>query len=104
MKVRRYLELVVILLQKPTDSVGLDAASVPVFVEMLADPCPLEPEFKVCLTKLKPVRIKVGTSPSGKVVLAFDTQTEIISMSKQQAAKLGADVTKATANLIGATC
>jgi len=89
-------------LQKPTDRITLDAASAPMFVEMLAEPFPLEPEFRVRMMKVKPVHIRVGTTESGKVALAFDEQAETISMSKQSAAKLGEDVAKMSAGLAGA--
>ena len=72
------------------------------FVEMLAEPYPLEPEFKVRMLKVKPVHIRVGLTESGKVGLAFDDQADTISMSKQSAAKLGEDVAKTLAGLAGA--
>lgn len=100
-KVRHYAEIVVLLLQKPTDRILLDTASAPMFVEMLADPYPLEPEFKVRLLKVKPVHMRVGPTESGKIVVAFDQSAEVISLSKEQAAKLGEDVAKNVASLAG---
>lgn len=89
-------------MQKPTDNVYLDAASAPMFVEMLAEPYPLEPEFRVRMLTVKPVHIRVGTTESGKVALAFDSKADTISMSKQHAAKLGEDVAKVMSTLAGA--
>lgn len=72
------------------------------FVEMLADPYPLEPEFKVRLLKVKPVHVQAALAESGRVALSFGEQVETISMSRQNAAKLGEDVAKLSASLAGA--
>jgi len=68
---------------------------------MLAEPYPLESEFRVRLLKIRPTGIQVGATQSGKVNLVFDDVAETISMSKQAAAKLGEEVTKMCDSLVG---
>lgn len=83
------------MLQKPAPRISLDAASVPVFIEMLAEPYPLEAAYMKSLQAARPTHLEVGVSTSGKIVVQFDHDTDCVTMSPETAKRLAEDVAKA---------
>lgn len=89
-----------LLLQKPVDHITLEAVCAPMFVAMLEQPYPMEPENRNRMLRAKAANVSAGQMANGKIGLAFGAKADTLTLSKAHAARLGADVTSLYSRLV----
>ena len=81
-----------VLLKKPAPKMVLDAASVSMFVEMLASPYALEPEHAKMMQHVQPIGYTVGATETGKVQVVFDRPIDCLTLAPEKAKALGEEM------------
>jgi len=77
--VRKFYQRTLVMLQKPARRLSLDETKLPLFLDMLAEPYPLEHNAYIRVQVVSPVTTTVTTADN-KVVMNFSPPTDIIAL------------------------
>ena len=92
---RKFYQRVLVLLQKPARRVTFEAAGVPAFLDMLAEPYPVDLTEMIHIQAAKSVDTKVSLTIARKVQIEFSEAIHVLSLDAAGAARLIQQVNEA---------